>query len=178
MTHAESAPGLDFEALSLRDALDLAVLIEEEARDRYQELAGQLLLHRNGAAAKFFTKMVRVEELHRTALLEKRERLFGRQGSSLSRQLIFDVEAPDYDTVRANMTERDALLTALRSERKAYRFFCQALEHVDQREVKALFTELCAEELEHIRLVQLELDRLPDEGPLADADLFDEPAPQ
>ncbi|MBL8957219.1 MAG: ferritin family protein [Myxococcaceae bacterium] len=178
MTHADSAPGIDFEALTLKDALDLAVLIEEEARDRYEELAAQLLLHHNRDAARFFTRMVRVEELHRAALVEKREKLFGRQKPAVGRELLFEVEAPEYDAVRADMTERQALSTALQSERKAYRFFSSALEHVQHRDVKTLFTELCAEELEHIRLVQGELARLPEPGPLEATDVSDDPAPQ
>ena len=32
---------LDFDRLDLRDALDLAILIEEEANERYWELADQ-----------------------------------------------------------------------------------------------------------------------------------------
>ena len=33
--------GIDFRALSLKDALDLAVLIEQEAEERYEEFAAQ-----------------------------------------------------------------------------------------------------------------------------------------
>ena len=38
-----TARGIDFNTLSLQDALDLAILIEEEAKDRYEELAAELM---------------------------------------------------------------------------------------------------------------------------------------
>jgi len=37
-----STLGIDFASLSLKDALDLAVLVEEEARERYEEFADQM----------------------------------------------------------------------------------------------------------------------------------------
>ena len=37
-----STAKIDFAMLSLRDALDLGILIEEEARERYEELAAQM----------------------------------------------------------------------------------------------------------------------------------------
>jgi rubrerythrin len=157
----QQTQGIDFATLSLRDALDLAVLIEEEARDRYEELAAQLVLHRTPAAAQFFTKMMRVEEIHRKELAEQRARLFGTQPSTVRREQLFDIEAPDYDSVRMNMSHRAALLTALKSEVKAHHFFTEALRHVGSVEVRALFEELCDEEIEHQKLVKAELDKLP-----------------
>lgn len=178
MTHSAQAPAIDFESLTLKDALDLAVLIEEEARDRYEELAAQLLLHHTPGASKFFTKMVRVEELHRGALLAQREKAFKGQPVEVRREMIFDVEAPDYDEVRTGMTERAALLTALKSEEKAHDFFATALKYVKHPEVKKLFQELCHEELEHQQLVKQELDRLPPAVAFEGIDVSDEPNSQ
>ena len=50
-------PKIDFSKLSLQDALDLAILIEEEAKDRYQEFVDQLELHHTPQAASFFRFM-------------------------------------------------------------------------------------------------------------------------
>lgn len=178
MTSQKQTPGIDFASLSMRDALDLAVLIEEEARDRYEELAAQLILHRTPAAAAFFTKMMRVEEIHRKQLFEQRTRNFGNQPITITREMIYDVEAPDYDEVRMNMTHRDALHTALRSEVKAHRFFTEALKSVASAEVKKLFTELCAEELEHQAMVRGELDKLEPEKKGDRDDFSDDPVAQ
>lgn len=69
--------GLDFENISLLDALDFAVLIEEEARERYEEFAHQMELHRTPEAARFFWFMEGNEEKHRTALAAQRKERFG-----------------------------------------------------------------------------------------------------
>ena len=175
---SKQTQGIDFATISMRDALDLAVLIEEEARDRYEDLAAQLILHRTPGAAGFFTKMMRVEELHRKQLAEQRARDFGRQPTAVSREMIFDIEAPDLDEVRMNMTHRDALEVALRSEFKAHRFFLGALKSVTSAEVKKLFQHLCEEEIEHQRLVKGELDRLPPDHRRSADDFSDEPVAQ
>jgi hypothetical protein len=53
--------GIDFAKLALADAIDLAVLIEEEASDRYEELADQMELHHSERVARFFRHMQQVE---------------------------------------------------------------------------------------------------------------------
>ena len=89
--------GIDFAALSLQDALDLAVLIEEEARDRYEEFADQMDLHHTPEAARFFRVMMKNEEKHRADLMERRTALFQHAPVVVTRNMIFDIEAPDYD---------------------------------------------------------------------------------
>lgn len=178
MTRQPQTPSIDFTALTLKDALDLAILIEEEARDRYEELSAQLVLHRTPGAATFFAKMCRIEELHRKQLLEERQKAFGDQPSTVRREMIFDIEAPDYDEARAEMSTRQALETALRSEEKAHRFFVEVLSHVQNPEVKKLFEELRDEEVEHQQLVKAEIAKLPPGDPLQGVDVGDGPAPQ
>lgn len=178
MTRQTQAPFVDFQLLTLKDALDLAVLIEEEARDRYEELAAQLVLHHTLAAASFFSKMVRIEELHRNQLLEERRKRFGDQPVTVRREMIFDVEAPVYDEARMGMSQREALETALRSEEKAHRFFVEVLEAVQNPEVRTLFEELRDEEVEHQALVKAEMAKLPPPDPLQHVDVGDGPAPQ
>ncbi len=168
--------GLDFTKLSLRDAIDLAVLIEEEARDRYQELADQLTLHHTPEAAAFFDKMSRVEEFHRKQLSIRRLNQFGDQPTTVSRQMIFDVEAPEYDEARAFMSVRQALNTALRAETKAHDFFIEALRSVKDPGVAALFNELREEEVHHQNMVRAEIAKLPpDAEPESGDDSADEP---
>lgn len=170
--------GIDFSRLTLQDALDLAVLIEEEARDRYEEFAGQMETHRTPEAAQFFRTMVVNEEKHRAELAARRRDLFGDAPSRVQRTMLFDVEAPDYDEARAFMTARDALNAALRCEIKAHEFFAGALPNIQDAAVRALFAELRDEEVDHERLVRAQLHRLaPDDGFRAD-DFGDEPVAQ
>ncbi len=167
--------GIDFARLNLRDALDLAVLIEEEAKERYEEFADQLDLHHTPEAARFFRVMAGYEEKHRAELAARRAALFHDASPALSRSMLFDVEAPDYDEARAFMTSRQALMAALRSEKKAHAFFDAALPHVRDAEVKKLFEELRGEELQHQKLVEKELARLPADPAIPADDFVDEP---
>lgn len=153
--------GVDFSKLNLKDALDLAMLIEEEARDRYQELAEQLEMHHTADAAGFFRKMIHIEELHRSALEKRRKEVFGQAPIEVSRAMLFDVEAPEYDGARAEMTVRQALRTALTGEVKAHAFFEQALARIKDPQARALFEELKGEEVEHQQWIRLELERCP-----------------
>ena len=79
---------IDFANLALKDALDLAILVEEEARDRYQELADNLEHHNTGDAAKFFRFMVGCEAKHGEELLQKRRELFGTESTAVDRSSI------------------------------------------------------------------------------------------
>ncbi len=153
--------GIDFATLTLQEALDLAVLVEEEARDRYEELADQLEQHHTPAAAAFFRKMVRVEEIHRSELQKRREQLFGHAEVRVSRASLFDVEAPEYDVARAGMTPFAALEAALVSEVKAHDFFAQAVPRVKDPDVKKLFEELRLEEVEHQQWIKVEMEKHP-----------------
>lgn len=152
---------IDFNSLSLKDALDLAVFIEEEARDRYVELADQLEIHHTPEAATFFRFMAKNEEKHRADLAARRLEKFGSEPSTIGRQNIFDIEAPDYDEARAFMSRRQAYEAALRAEVKAYAFFVSVLPSVKDPTVLALLEELRQEEVQHQELVKAELAKLP-----------------
>lgn len=174
----DKAPKVPIDALTLRDALDLATLVEEEAKDRYLELAEQMELHHNPEAARFFRFMLKVEGIHEDKLASRRRELFGDAPRAVRREMIFDVEAPEYHEVDAEMSVREALLVSLRAERKAHEFFAAALGRVVDGEARALFAELRDEELEHQALIEKELAKLPPE-PAVDGRAFaDDPVPQ
>jgi len=162
---------IDFSRLSLQDALDLAILIEEEARDRYEEFVHQLETHHTVEAAAFFRSMAANEARHGLELNERRRALFQDAPRRVSRALLWDVEAPEYDQARVFMSARRAMEVALESEIKAHRFFLGALQYVTDPAVRSLFEDLCREEEHHQQLVRAELAKLPD-GPDIDADAF------
>jgi erythrin-vacuolar iron transport family protein len=177
-TTVTATRGIDFTKLSLREALDLAIAIEEEARDRYQEFADQLAAHRTADAAGFFARMARIEEIHRSTLAARREALFPGEPPATLRASIFDVEAPEYDAARAFMNLREALETALSSEKKAHAFFVAAIPQLGHAEVRALFTELREEEIEHQQLVEAEIAELPTETSAPGEAYSDDPVAQ
>jgi rubrerythrin len=169
---------LDFANLSIKDALDLAILIEEEARDRYLELAENLEVHNTGDAARFFRFMVGCEAKHGEELTEKRRELFGDEPKSVDRSMLWDVEAPGYETTRTFMTLREALEVAMAAETKAFEFFDGALPEVTDSEVRELFTELRQEEVEHMEMVRGQMENLPAEDRFDPDDFADEPVAQ
>lgn len=152
---------LDLATLELRDALDLAVLIEVEAYKRYKMFAAQLGRRFTGDAASVFAAMAENEAKHGKQLEARRKALFGDTPRRVSLNDLFDVEAPDAGSPRATMSTLQAFEVALSSEQKAYDFYDQALEHVSNPEIRALFTELRDEETEHVRKVQEAIAKLP-----------------
>ena len=170
---------LDFSKLDLCDALDLAVLIEQEAEERYIEFSEKLGDRYKGDASELCRFMAVNEAKHGAALQERRERLFGpisSRPSKMNRDMFFDAEAPDQGKPRAYMSPRQAIQMALDAEKKAYDFFDSAIPYLTNSEVKMLFLELKQEELEHQELLSELLEKLPpSEGPDLDDDDLDEP---
>jgi rubrerythrin len=169
---------LNLTSLDLRDALDLGILVEEEARDRYAELAAQMDNQNTPEAAAFFRRMVANETRHGEELAARRRELFPDAPRRVDRSLLWDVEAPAYETVHAFMTLREALSVALDAEVKAFAFFSEALKLPIADPVRKLLDELRQEEVLHQQLVQKELSKLPPDPAVATDDYADEPVSQ
>ena len=169
---------IDFASLSLKDALDLAILVEEEAEERYREFVHQMETHHSPGAARFFRFMAVNEAKHGQELAERRSRLFGDAPSEVDRSMLFDVEAPEYYRTRAFMSVQESLELALDAETKAYEFFDQALPRIADSDVKELFTELRQEEVEHQDLVKKVMARVEQEPDFDADDFVDEPKGQ
>jgi rubrerythrin len=166
---------VDFRTLDLQDALDLAISIEEEAKERYDGFVRQVGGGRyTGDAADMFRLMAGYEAKHCEELAGRRRELFGNAPRRVTAQAIDDVEAPDRGKPRVFMSARQAMEVALSSEEKAYEFFDGALQHVKDPKVKKLFEELRHDEEDHIRLVRQRLEKLPT-GPDVEDDEADEP---
>ncbi len=166
---------VDLKSLDLRDALDLASLIEEEAKERYEELAEQMEMHHDAEVAKFFHFMAKNELRHGDELAERRKRLFPNQPRRVDRSMLWDVEAPGYETVHAFMSLREALEVALAAEVKAFQYFCDVLETLPAGEVRTLFEELKQEEIHHQELVKGEMAKLGPDEKFTTEDFADEP---
>ncbi len=165
---------IDFANLSIKDALDLAILVEDEAEERYRELAENLELHNTKEAARFFRFMVECEAKHGRELRGKRAELFGEQPSTVDGSMLWDVEAPAYEVARSFMTLHDALDVALAAETKAFEFFDGALPSVEDPEVRELFIELRQEEVEHMQMVREQMKKIPDGDGFNPDDFADE----
>jgi rubrerythrin len=165
---------LQFASLDLQDALDLAILIEEEARERYQEFQKLVGGRYRGDASDVFRSMAEQEGKHHAQLVARRTQLFQDAARRVDRSWFEDVEAPDRGSPRVFMGPRQALQVALESEEKAHDFFAGALPHLKDPRVKALFEELRTEELQHQRFIKKGLAALPP-GPDVEEGEADEP---
>jgi rubrerythrin len=152
---------LDFSKLTLMDALDLASLIEIEARNRYLEFAESLGTRGDGDAGSVFRSMAENETKHCEEIAERRLALFGDETARVTLDDIFDVEAPEMGDVRWNISVLKAYQLALFSEQKAFAFYDEALDYVTQPDVKALFQELRDEETQHVNMLVKIIAKLP-----------------
>ena len=153
---------LDLSKLSLMDALDLAILIEEEARQRYEMFAS--LIGRSGSrydAGSFFASMAENEAKHETDLLNRRMELFGKVPMNVKLDDLYDVEAPDTAAPRRGMSVIQAFEVGLAAEKKAYDFYDMALPGINDTDVRELFTELRDEETEHVEMLREAMAKLP-----------------
>ena len=153
---------LDLSKLSLKDALDLAKLIELEACHRYQMFASQLGRTGGYDAGAFFASMAENEGKHGQELEIRRKALFGDAAARLTLDDLFDVEAPEMGAPHAGMSTVQAFEVGLESEQKAYDFYDMALPGITDPEVVALFTELRDEELEHVEMLKEQMAKLPE----------------
>jgi rubrerythrin len=165
---------IDYATLDLQDALDLAVLIEEEAEERYKTFSKLVGGRYPGDAADVFKMMAANEQKHCEQLAERRKKLFGRAKRRVSLDMLDDVEAPDRGAPRTFMSARDAMEVAIEAEEKAFDFYGDAAAHVKDKAVKKLFLELQAEEKEHRALLKKRIAKLP-KGPDVEESEADEP---
>ena len=152
---------INFATLDLMDALDLAVLIEAEARDRYTFFAEQIGRRDAVDAGSIFESMAINEAKHGEQLAARRKELFADKPMRVNKTAIFDVEAPEFGAPRWNMSALKALQLSLASEEKAYWFYDEAIKHVKDAGVRELFTELRDEETEHVGMVKDAISALP-----------------
>jgi rubrerythrin len=169
---------LDLTQLDLQDALDIAILVEQEAMERYEELAAQMRSTHTDEAASFFHFMAKAEAKHGADLLTERTKNFGKAPRRVDRSLLWEVEAPGYETVHSFMTLREALKVALEAEEKAWEYFDRALKLPLSPPVRKLFEELREEEVVHQDMVKKELAKAPPDSDAAPEDFADEPVAQ
>jgi rubrerythrin len=143
------------------DALDLAILIEEEARQRYEMFASQFGRSGRYDAGSFFASMAENEAKHGNEILARRMELFGKTPMKLKLHDLYDVEAPEMGAPHRGMSTVQAFEVGLAAEQKAYDFYDMALPGITDSEVKTLFTELRDEEAEHVEMLRKEMAKLP-----------------
>ena len=144
-----------------------ALAMEQEAAERYDELADQMEVHNNAEVAQLFRKMAEVERKHSARVLGKMP------SKAAARPPITSGEMPEtIPTSEAHylMPPYHALELALECELRAQDFFEQAERSTRDAKVRAAAREMAAEEREHVRLIKEWMRRVPKPEPGWDYD--------
>ncbi len=145
---------IDFSRLDAQDVLDLAIHVEEEAQENYEQLAGWMESDGNEEVAAFFGKMATLEQRHRDQLAAQRQRLFGDAKPRHSSRAVWEVEQPDYDSLGKHPSLEQAFELAMDAERRAGEYYGSALDYASDPQVIKLFESLRKAEEEHLRLLR------------------------
>ncbi len=149
----------DFSMLDAMDILDLAVFVEDEAAENYDQLATWSENHETGVS-DFFKRMCKLEQLHRSQIAERRREFFGDTPAKYTSNIAWEVEVVDYDKIGGTLTLREALDLAMSVEVRAEQYYEGALEFVSDEQTVKLLEDLRDSEKEHQRLLQEELDKI------------------
>lgn len=152
---------LDWSMLDAMDFLDMAIQVEVEAEDHYNELITWLKDTASPEALDFFEKMAVREARHRDQIKAKRDELFGDTPSRYPDWVPWEVEAPEsWEHVDAAMDLGKALEMSLKMESNARDYYASAIDYARDTQVEDILVGLRAAEEEHVRLVQSEIDKL------------------
>jgi len=152
--------------VSVDELLACALAIEQEAAERYAELADQMEVHNNREVAELFHKLATIEAKHIANVKTMSE---GRKlpPISLWDSPWEDAESPEaltHDEVHYLMTPYHALSLALVGERRAASFFARMAENAQDVEVRRMALRLRDEEQQHVSLMEEWLGRYPAPG--------------
>ena len=150
---------VDFSRMDGRDALDIAIVIEDEAQLAYEHLADWVEGDGNAEAAEFFKRMAVREKRHKDEITERRATLFGDVPARHDEAAPWEAEVPDYESLGREVSLEDAFNVAMGAETRAHDFYAEALDYIENPEVVELFDWLRKAEIEHQRMLGEEMKR-------------------
>lgn len=143
-----------------------ALAIEQEAAQRYAELADAMEMHNNGEVAALFRQMAAIESRHVAQLLRKMGWEHPPAPSVAPAWEGFEgAETVAADDVHYLMRPWHALQLALRAEERAERFFGALARGADDPSIRTAALELQQEEHAHVELIRAWLARVPQPEP-------------
>lgn len=140
-----------------------ATELEQEAEERYSELADVMAAHNNQEVAAFFRRMAEEASNHLA------EVTLLCAGEALPTLNAWEFEWPDkeppetvnHEAVHYRMTLAEAMQMALRNEHAAARFYRDYGERSDDPQVKRIAEDFAAEEQQHAQQLELMLQEAP-----------------
>jgi len=153
-----------------------AIVLEEEAAERYDELADTMETHNNRPVAELFRQMAEFSRMHAA---EAQERARGAGGLPDLKPWEYEwsgSESPESAVLEDShylMTPHHALRMALAAERTAHDFYAGVADRSANGEVRDLARTFAEEEAGHVAEIERWLERYPE----ADEDWDDDPDP-
>ena len=145
----------------ISELLAHALALEEEAGERYAELAEVMESHNNPEAAGLFSKMSGIEQLHVEEIRLQIDR-HGLKNLPSAYYRWVGLEGPettDHADLHYLMTPHQALSLALLNERRARDYYVGIAGQARDAAVVKLARELADEEREHVKWVEQWLER-------------------
>ena len=148
---------VDFSRMDGRDALDIAIVIEDEAQLAYEHLADWVKGDGNIEAADFFKRMAVREKRHKDEITARRAELFGDVPARHDEAAPWEAEVPDYESLGRKVSLEEAFNVAIGAETRAHDFYAEALDYIEEPSVVELFDWLRKAEIEHQRMLGEEM---------------------
>ncbi len=135
---------------ALPEFLAHAVALEQEAAERYLELADMMEAHRNDAVSSVFRSMTRFSQLHRDSIKARVGATELPQLKSWEYRWRSPPEVGGEEGFDYMIEPYNALRYARDNEVRAMQFYHAAAEDSKDEEVRRLATEFASEEAEHV----------------------------
>lgn len=135
---------------TLPEFLAHAVALEQEAADRYLELADMMEAHRNDAVSKVFRDMTRFSEMHRDEIKARVGAIELPQLRAWEYRWSLPPEVGGEEGFDYMMEAYNALQYARENEVRGLDYYRSVAEAATDAEVKRLATDFANEEAEHV----------------------------
>lgn len=135
---------------TLPEFLAHAIAMEQEAADRYLELADMMEAHRNDAVSKVFRDMCRYSELHRDSIRARSGSLELPKLKSWQYRWRTPPEVGGDEAFDYLLEAWNALRYARGNEMRSLKYYRTVAQEAADPEVKRLAGDFAAEEREHV----------------------------
>lgn len=146
---------------TIEEFMAQAYAMEQEAMQRYSDLADAMEMHNNREVAELFRKMASIESKHAAQILDEMGWKVAPAVLAPAWEGFESAESVPADEVHYLMRPWHALQLALAAEQRAERFFGELAMSTSIESVRKAALELQKEEAEHVELVRAWMKKVP-----------------
>jgi rubrerythrin len=146
---------------ALPEFLAHAVALEQEAADRYLELADMMEAHRNDAVSAVFRSMTRFSQMHRDSIMLRVGSIVLPQLKSWEYRWRFPPEVGGDEGFDYLIEPYNALKYARGNELRAMQYYREVAADATDPEVQRLAAEFANEETEHVAALNKWIEMTP-----------------